>query len=176
MDRLPLNRLSPELRNIIYGLVLVKRPISISSLREAGHHEHALAKTCRQLRQETLLLDYASIELLWDGRLVEDSNDDHGVPAWLRKIGPQAAGELTGISSIFRNERRLDELKKIWAGQSIEVFDGIEDDFGKNLNWWYQEIFKTLQDLGVHMRKVAVFTHPKYTRNYVLFSPPRGKR
>lgn len=65
MDNSPFSRLSAELRNKIYIFTLVEEdPIELAAPSSDFKIRTALARTCRQLRQESLSLFYASNDFI----------------------------------------------------------------------------------------------------------------
>ena len=91
MEASPLYRLSPELRNHIYEHVFTsKYAVTLQDQK----CQHALTRTCKQLRHETLAMYYATTSLnahLDDGPAKPLTN-------WLKVIGSGAVCEIDRIN------------------------------------------------------------------------------
>ena len=84
MDGSILARLSPELRNRVYEYVFTS---DYAVTLRKGLAQHALTKTCRQIRQETMPM-YMSLT-----RFNAHLDDGPATPLarWLRAVGPEMA-------------------------------------------------------------------------------------
>ena len=82
MDRSPLARLAPEIRNRIYEYTFSS--IYAVTLR-SGACEHPLTQTCAQIRFETLQMFFAT------GTFNAHLDDDHttSLAAWLSALGSE---------------------------------------------------------------------------------------
>jgi len=104
MDDSPLGRLSPEIRNIIYEMVLPDPHslyIEFISFLPRLEFQHPLTKACRQICAESLPMNYARMQLL----MPEDDNVSQTTAArsaaWLRKLGPAAFRATNTIDNFF---------------------------------------------------------------------------
>ncbi|GIZ39465.1 hypothetical protein CKM354_000284700 [Cercospora kikuchii] len=90
MELSPLYRLSPELRNQIYEHVFASR---YAVMLQHNSCQHALTKTCRQIRRETLAMFYSLTS--FNAHL--DDGPATPLTRWIKVIGPET---VCGIERI----------------------------------------------------------------------------
>ncbi|TKA22826.1 hypothetical protein B0A50_07726 [Salinomyces thailandicus] len=154
MDASPLARLSGELRNHIYAFVLNNDGYAIKL--QAGGTQHALTKTCRQVRHETLPMYYSL------ARLNAHLDDGPATPLahWMETIGPTHSLALNEVNvwdmhmlnaTLYGEEatRRLLDSRK----SSDELF--ILRPVGPWLldaGWHIKDLVTPLQEMGLCLR------------------------
>ncbi|KAK5735620.1 hypothetical protein LTR17_007971 [Elasticomyces elasticus] len=175
MDHSNLNRLPPEIRIGIYNLVLTPRILGPGNPAFNGVIQHSITRVCRQLRRETLLLDYATIELfmMTHASFCEDMNGEFTAD-WLRSIGPEASSYLRCIESSFFSDALYGHFQtgSIRSARSVAVHQPRKFERGFVNNWrrtpgyepintlpetfWaltrHQTVLKVLTEMGVEMR------------------------
>ncbi|KAK5735619.1 hypothetical protein LTR17_007970 [Elasticomyces elasticus] len=166
MDNSHLGRLPAELRNDIYALVLSKmRKISTGDPARSGRVQSAVTRVCRQLRQETKLLDCTKMQINTRGSKWGFPNNEEVTARWLQAIGPEACSRLHRIGYHFISEasspdHRNARMEK--ASQTVELFKCDLKKIRKGK--WASTIFDTILEMGVEMRSYAdpcVF-HPTF--------------
>jgi len=135
MDNSPFGRLSPELRNKIYNLALpplrVLRPAFEGRLDTSFHHP--LTNNCRQLRAETLLMNYEGMHIWPSAKVCYQEAQTEKFAAWLNTLGAVACKNICCIDAFFCSFRDLEQrmrrpsLKSPGQGCAVEVIGpGIE--------------------------------------------------
>lgn len=110
MDRSPLARLSPELRNHIYKYVFQPcRLVYLGEYWRPGPEElqHPLTRTCRQLRAETLAMNMAYTTFYF-----EKTYDRSALCVWLRAIGPETVVNLRRFGDFISLQRFREMVKE----------------------------------------------------------------
>ncbi|KAK5117797.1 hypothetical protein LTR85_008772 [Meristemomyces frigidus] len=165
MENSPLNRISPELRNRIYELVFTpEREVECLDSGAVGNIQHPLTKTCRQIRAETLMMDYANTHYSSPGSYYWDQDDGGGeeLSVWLKKIGPQACSTIRSLHAFHGQEKCKERVSEfISRGGSVEILDVLG-----NLRWmgeWAPAVARTLREMGIQLRLVEergdIFTY-----------------
>lgn len=150
MDNSPLGRLSPELRNHIYAQVFSSpRDVSLLAQQYEGKIQHSITKVCRQLRTETLLMDYANTDFkdFWAG----NANCDKTC-AWLRRLGPHGCSAMRSLGGMFISEKQSGKATS--EGPILTLLRN-QDERLPNLGPWrpyVRNIANTLQKMGVGLR------------------------
>ncbi|KAK4553895.1 hypothetical protein LTR86_009070 [Recurvomyces mirabilis] len=160
MEKSPLSRLPPELRNQIYAIVFDKiRTVYIGKPKPFGPYVfHALTRTCRQLRSETLLLSFGELE-------VRAHRSPRPLISWLTDLGPLRCSLLRKIEGIecpaemYRHPRAV---MRRWNKDMMVVLE-VETDHGdaarfKGYSQPKREICDALKGMGfvVRNRRVSV--------------------
>ncbi|KAK5698982.1 hypothetical protein LTR97_006631 [Elasticomyces elasticus] len=93
MEHSPLAKLPAELRNRIYAFVLSPRGVDAGVWEPITPISNPLTHVCRQIRQETLSMDCATIHLWSDDHYFRDLHIKH-IEGWMRSVGPQACSHV----------------------------------------------------------------------------------
>jgi len=111
MDNSPLSRLSPELRNKIYELVLLgTREVRIDVADPANQVHHPLTQTCRQIYTEAKYIDYAHTDVIFDSYGSGRLGDSKHLAEWLRIMGADACKALHSIDHHFISTHHYQKL------------------------------------------------------------------
>ncbi|KAK5746607.1 hypothetical protein LTR17_000623 [Elasticomyces elasticus] len=157
MDNSHLGRLPAELRNDIFALVLSKmRNISTGDPARSGRIQSAITRVCRQLRQETKILDCTKMQINTRGSKWGFPNNEEVTATWLRAIGAEACSRLHRIGYHFISEassrdHRNARMEK--ASQTVELFKCDLKMIRKGK--WASTIFDIISDMGVETRSYA---------------------
>ncbi|KAK4546316.1 hypothetical protein LTR36_001993 [Oleoguttula mirabilis] len=159
MDNSPLNRLSQKLRNRIYGFVFsAPRKVKCLDTDVIGNIQHPVTRIGRQLRSETLLMDYASTDYGESRTWYRDSdanNDGQQLSAWLNRIGPEACRNIRSLGVFFSPELFEEFVDKFRSrGYDVKVIDGLTETGRSNIGEWYRPVIATLDKMGFQMRSV----------------------
>ena len=107
----PFVRLTPELRNRLYEMILVKPEVidftdsgDHTELRTAVQHP-ALTRTCRQIRTESLAIFYELNTFLTDSQYCFC-----GTQSWIQVIGPQNRSRLKQLYVDFAGILQLSKF------------------------------------------------------------------
>ncbi|KAK4963253.1 hypothetical protein LTR10_000881 [Elasticomyces elasticus] len=134
----PLMRLPPELRDSIYELAVVEKyTLTISTiLYDCNHqesHQPALAKTCRQLRNEVLAVYFRSnnfairVAMYFDPYVRELHDDFRSVYAWLSRMTAEhrrMLGKVIICSGMVGEEYHRSLFETVTAGLRAASLDG----------------------------------------------------
>ncbi|KAK4899419.1 hypothetical protein LTR27_003152 [Elasticomyces elasticus] len=181
MDHSNLNRLPPEIRIDIYNLVLMPRILGPGNPVFRGAVQHPITRVCRQLRRETLLLDYATIELFMTthASFCEDMNGEFTAD-WLRSIGPEASSHLRCIESSFFSDALHGHFQtgSIRSARSIAIHEPRKFERAFVYNWHRRlgyESMSTLPEtfwaLTRHKTVLKVLTEMGIEMHAARFSP-----
>ncbi|KAK5740370.1 hypothetical protein LTR17_004633 [Elasticomyces elasticus] len=134
----PLMRLPPELRDSIYELAVVEKyTLTISTISyDCNHqesHQPALAKTCRQLRNEVLAVYFRSnnfairVAIYSDPYVRELHDDFRSVHAWLARMTAEhrrMLGKVIICSGMVGEEYHRRLFENVTAGLRAASPDG----------------------------------------------------
>ena len=166
MENSPLARLSPERRNKIYEYALPSHIVYIDCVPSGKHAaQRPLTKTCRQIRTETLSMDYAntSIELFTvDVGCYDSQTVGRAMAAWLRAIGPEACSTMGCIIATFSGVKQFDKImaEEKRKGNGVDVFHQPLKDVsflrGPYLRDCTRDMVPVLQKLGLRLHAVWI--------------------
>jgi hypothetical protein len=156
MEGSPLATLAPELRNRIYEFVFDTE--YAVTLKDDGM-QHALTKTCRRLREETLELYYSLAKL--NAHL--DDGPSTPVAKWLKKIGPKNVLLLNEINvwdlhmknaTIYGHEstqRLLNSCPADGKKYSLQP----TGTWLMNQGWYLKAVVIALHSMGLELRNLG---------------------
>ena len=160
MDNSSLGRLSAELRNKIYELVIPDPHMDfLDSCGLTGDTQAPLTKICRQVRAETLPMDLANIYIKlpqWNGG---DDWDGTGrkTMAWLRVMGAHVCKiSFACFLSTERAKRLIAELTENGAEQEYHSIETVPEHvwcLGRG------DVKRTLQEMGVQLSAIRHEDH-----------------
>ncbi|KAK5735622.1 hypothetical protein LTR17_007973 [Elasticomyces elasticus] len=175
MEHSPLAKLAGELRNCIYEFVLTPRGVDAGVWEPAAPISHPLTHVCRQIRQETLLMDCTTIYIGSDHYGYQNIHVKH-IEGWMRSVGPQACSHVRDWDNCIFSVAYLKELNPAAAEAVLaatcsskakettivkpdeEGFQVHELDFLPECFWEpysrIQAIVETLAHIGVSMSAV----------------------
>ncbi|KAK5122037.1 hypothetical protein LTR85_004283 [Meristemomyces frigidus] len=152
MENSPLARLAPELRNRIYELVFEGE--NVVSMDTAKNLNHPLTMTCRQVRDESLLMYYSATRFRFFGR------SSGRLRKWLRALGREACASIKALYDCWCNVElvsveRINTRTLLWQGQGLSVgVTDLMDTLRPGVPDWEREVHKTILGLGLHTQVV----------------------
>ncbi|KAK3667600.1 hypothetical protein LTR22_001415 [Elasticomyces elasticus] len=153
MEHSPLAKLPAELRNRIYAFVLSPRGVDAGVWEPITPISNPLTHVCRQIRQETLLMDCATIHLWSDDHYFRDLHIKH-IEGWMRSVGPQACSHVRDwdnciLSVAYLKERNPAAAEAVLAATCSSKAK--ETTIVKPDEEGFQAIVETLAHMGVSM-------------------------
>ncbi|KAK5128993.1 hypothetical protein LTR85_000326 [Meristemomyces frigidus] len=146
MEASPLARLSPELRNAIWEFAFTS---NYAITLQTGGMQHALTKTCHQIRRETLGMYYSI------ARLNAHLDDGPATPLaqWLRRIGREHCLLLCEVN-IWDMHMLNATLHGAEATQQLLSAEGQEDE-----HYFLRPMGSWLLDRGWYLKNLIVALH-----------------
>jgi len=159
MDASPFTRLSPELRNTIYEFVFTS---DYAITLQYNGTQHALTKTCRQFRHETLRMYYSL------ARLNAHLDDGPATPLaqWLKTIGRENCLLLNEINiwdmhMLNATLHGSETTHQLLQSQDEEGKHYILKPIGSRLldrGWYLHEILVALHSMGLALQMLCLTT------------------
>jgi len=163
MDNSPFGRLSPELRNRIYEMVLDPlRCVTMDLTNATTIHDirHPLIVTCRQIKAEAKAMSYSrtaidfELTLTWSPDwLVARQKRGRNMIRWLQIVGLESCRVLCSIDIFislegFRRWKKGQEDLERW----VEVYDNVLDTGPiEGGTEWTKRVGDTLCNMGVEL-------------------------
>lgn len=169
--------LPPELRLRIYDHIFSQPRTVMVTARFRGYPQellyHSLTQTCRQLRVETQVLDYNTLEVGWY------YDDVKAVISWLRVLGPLAISEVRWIGREFIGRRHAFDLaQKLYPRRGSVKLERSSQapSWTADATMW-QSIYDTLQAMALCLQRWDIMVDgrkPRYDNMIVSYELPES--